>query len=62
MIIEHEKKVYKIISKKPIIKGELYFDYMTKEIKMCNSYICYDPWSLKMEEIKNKKELYGENE
>lgn len=55
MKIEHEGNIYETNIKKPILKGDLYYDYMTNEIKECNSFICYDPWSLKMEIIKEEK-------
>jgi hypothetical protein len=31
------------------LEGDLYYDCMVHEVKMCKSYICFDPWSLKME-------------
>jgi hypothetical protein len=51
MIIEHEGKKYETNISKPIMKGDLYYDCMINEVKKCNSYICFDPWSLKMKEI-----------
>lgn len=48
MIIEHEGNKYSTLIKKPILKGDLYYDCMTNEVKTCNSFICFDPWSLKM--------------
>jgi len=56
MKIEHKGNIYKANIKKPILKGDLYYDCMTHEIKKCMTYICFDPWSLKMELIKNKNE------
>lgn len=54
MIIEHEGNKYSTLIKKPILKGELYYDSMTNEVKTCNTFICFDPWSLKMEQIKKE--------
>ena len=51
MKIEHEGNVYETVINKPIIKGDLYFDCMVNEVRECNSFICFDPWSLKMEKI-----------
>lgn len=53
MIIEHEGKKYETNISKPIMDGDLYYDCMIKKVKKCNSYICFDPWSLKMKEIEN---------
>lgn len=58
MIIEYEGNEYETVINKPIIKGDLYFDCMVHEIRVCESYICFDPWSLKMV-LKEKK---SENE
>jgi hypothetical protein len=57
MIIEHEGKQYETVISKPIHKGDLYYDCMVHEIKECQSFICFDPWSLKMElkQKRNKK-------
>ena len=55
MILEHEGDIYETVITKPILEGDYYYDCMTHEIKMCKSYICFDPWSLKMEKlIKNE--------
>ena len=55
MIVEHEGDIYETVITKPILEGDYYYDCMTHEIKMCKSYICFDPWSLKMEKlIKNE--------
>jgi hypothetical protein len=35
--------------KKPLIEGDYYYDCMVNEVKQCQSFICFDPWSLKME-------------
>ena len=56
MIIEYEGKVYEIAITKPIKEGDLYYDCMIHEVKKCKSYICFDPWSLKLEE-KEENEL-----
>lgn len=50
MIVEYEGKVYETVISKPIVSGDLYFDCMINEVKKCESFICFDPWSLKMEE------------
>ena len=55
MIVEHEGKVYETAITKPILEGDLYYDCMVHEVKKCKSYICFDPWSLKME-LKKKEE------
>ena len=57
MRIEHEGNVYETAITKPIMEGDLYYDCMVHEVKKCNSYICFDPWSLKMVLIneENKK-------
>ena len=54
MIIEHEGNIYETVISKPIKQGDLYFDCMVNEVKECHSFICFDPWSLKME-LKNKE-------
>jgi len=38
------------------LEGDLYYDCMIHEVKKCKSFICFDPWSLKLEEIKKEKE------
>jgi hypothetical protein len=55
MILEHEGKIYQTVITKPILDGDYYYDCMAHEIKKCQSFICFDPWSLKMEEIKEEK-------
>lgn len=57
MKIEHEGNVYETVINKPIIKGDLYFDCMVNEVRECNSFICFDPWSLKMEKIEEHEEV-----
>lgn len=52
MIVEHEGKIYETVITKPILEGDYYYDFMINEVKQCQSYICYDPWSLKMQ-LKN---------
>ena len=54
MIVEHEGKFYETVITKPIMDGDLYYDCMINKVKKCQSYICFDPWSLKME-LKNEK-------
>ena len=54
MIIEYEGKVYETEITKPILEGDLYYDCMVHEVKKCKSFICFDPWSLKLEEKKEK--------
>ena len=49
MIITHEGKVYETVITKPIMEGDLYYDCMVHKIRKCQSYICFDPWSLKLE-------------
>lgn len=56
MIVEHEGKVYETAITKPIMEGDLYYDCMVNKVKKCESFICFDPWSLKMEEIKKEEE------
>jgi hypothetical protein len=48
MIIEHEGNIYETVIKKPINSGDYYYDFMINKVKKCQSYICFDPWSLKM--------------
>lgn len=55
MRIEHENVVYETIISKPIHKGDLYFDCMINEVKECHSFICFDPWSLKMEKVEERE-------
>ena len=55
MEIEHEGNIYETVITKPIMKGDLYYDCMVHEVRMCKSHICFDPWSLKME-LKKEKE------
>jgi len=55
MEIEHEGSIYKTNITKPILEGDLYYDCMVHEVKRCKSYICFDPWSLKME-LKKEEE------
>lgn len=52
MKIEHEGNVYETVISKPIMEGDYYFDCMTHEVKKCKTFICFDPWSLKMEIIR----------
>ena len=56
MIIEHEGNIYETVITKPILNGDLYYDYMVHEVKECKSFICFDPWSLKMELKKEEDE------
>ena len=57
MIVEHEGKIYVTEITKPILKDDLYYDCIVLEVKKCESFICFDPWSLKMVlKEKNKKE------
>lgn len=51
MKIEHKGDIYETVITKPILEGDYYYDCMTNEIKKCKSFICFDPWSLKMEKI-----------
>ena len=55
MIIKFEDENYQTVIKKPILQGDLYYDCMTHEIKKCKSFICFDPWSPKLEKIKKKE-------
>jgi len=55
MIVEHKGKIYETEITKPILKDDLYYDCMIHEVKKCESFICFDPWSLKMELKENKK-------
>lgn len=57
MIIEHEGKQYETVISKPIMEGDLYYDCMIHKVKKCESYICFDPWSLKLEEKKEEKNI-----
>jgi hypothetical protein len=52
MKIEHDGDIYETVISKPILEGDYYYDCMTHEVKKCKTYICFDPWSLKMEIIK----------
>jgi len=62
MIVEHEGKIYETVISKPIKSGDLYYDCMVHEVRECQSFICFDPWSFKLklkeekmsEEKKNK--------
>lgn len=54
MIIEHEGKIYETVISKPIKGGDLYYDCMVHEVRECQSFICFDPWSLKLE-LKEEK-------
>ena len=51
MKIEHEGNIYQTVISKPIKQGDLYFDCMINKVQECQSFICFDPWSLKMEKI-----------
>ena len=55
MIVEHEGKIYETVITKPIMEGDLYYDCMIHEIKRCKSYICFDPWSLKLEKVEDSE-------
>ncbi len=48
MIIEHEGSIYETVISKPISEGDYYYDCMVNEVKQCKSFICFDPWSLKL--------------
>ena len=37
-------------------QGDYYYDCMVNEVKQCKSFICFDPWSLKMELKENENE------
>jgi hypothetical protein len=54
MIVEHEGKIYETVISKPIKGGDLYYDCMVHEVRECQSFICFDPWSLKLE-LKEEK-------
>lgn len=56
MKVEYNGDIYKTVINKPIHKGDLYYDCMVHEVKECQSFICFDPWSLKMEKIKKEEE------
>jgi hypothetical protein len=56
MIVEHEGTTYETVITKPIMDGDLYYDCMVNEVKECKSFICFDPWSLKLEEKKVENE------
>lgn len=55
MIIEHEGNMYETVIDKPIKEGDLYYDCMIHKVKECKSFICFDPWSLKMQQIKKEE-------
>ena len=55
MIVEHEGNIYETVIKKPIMEGDYYLDCMVNEVKQCKTFICYDPWSLKLEIIKEEE-------
>jgi len=55
MIIEHEGNIYETVISKPIMEGDYYYDCMVNEVKKCQSFICFDPWSLKMELKENEE-------
>jgi hypothetical protein len=57
MIIEHEGKIYETVITKPIKKGDYFYDFMINEVRICNSFICYDPWVLKMKIVEKPKKL-----
>ena len=57
MKIEHEGNIYQTVISKPIKQGDLYFDCMVNEVKECQSFICFDPWSLKMEKIEENEKV-----
>jgi len=57
MIVEHEGKIYETVISKPIKGGDLYYDCMIHKVRECQSFICFDPWSLKLEEIKKEKKI-----
>mgnify|MGYP000105743977 FL=1 len=55
MIVEHEGNIYETVISKPILEGDYYYDCMVNEVKKCQSFICFDPWSLKMELKENEE-------
>jgi hypothetical protein len=57
MIIEHEGNIYETVISKPINNGDYYYDCMVNEVKQCKSFICFDPWSLKLKlkEVENEE-------
>jgi len=55
MILEYEGESYETVITKPILEGDYYYDCMTHEVKKCKTYICFDPWSLKIEKIKENE-------
>ena len=56
MILDHEGKKYETIIGEDITEGDLYVDCIENTIKVCDQYICFLPWGLKLKEIQNEKD------
>jgi hypothetical protein len=50
----HENNVQVVTE--PIMEGDYYYDCIINEVKQCKSFVCFDPWSLKLEEKKVENE------
>lgn len=57
MILEYQGNIYETVIYKPIMEGDYYYDCMVNEVRLCKSFICFDPWSLKLElkEVENEE-------
>lgn len=56
MIIEFEGDIYRTVINDPIKEGDLYYDCVVNEVKLCNTNNHFDPWTLKMEKILNNND------
>ena len=51
LIFEHEGKAYLKKLMDPILNGDLYYNALNNEIKLCDVDKFFDPWSLKVIEV-----------
>jgi hypothetical protein len=55
MVVEFEGKRYESVIGEEITEGDLYFDCIEHSVKVCDQYICFLPWGLKLKEVENEK-------
>lgn len=56
MTIELDGKTYETIIGADIRENDLYLDSIANTIRVCDQYICFVPWGLKLIEVNNKTE------
>ena len=51
MIIEFDGDKYESIIGEEIGEGDFYYDSIEQKIKICDQYICFIPWGVKVNKI-----------